>query len=60
MQNLEKQYGFEEAKINEITGQKVKFFNLGPKNHWENSLDEKLRKKIENRFKKEMIELNYL
>ena len=60
MQNLEEQYGFEEAKINEITGQKVKFFNLGPKNHWENSLDEKLRKKIENRFKKEMIELNYL
>mgnify|MGYP001407728596 CR=1 FL=1 len=60
MQNLEEQFGFEEAKINEITGQKVKFFNLGPKNHWENSLDEKLRKKIENRFKKEMIELNYL
>ena len=60
MQNLEKQYGFEEAKINEITGQKVKFFNLGPKNHWENYLDEKIRKKIENRFKKEMIELNYL
>ncbi len=60
MQNLEEQYGFEEAKINEITGQKVKFFNLGPKNHWKNSLDEKLRKKIEDKFKKEMLELNYL
>ena len=60
MQNLEEQYGFEEAKINEITGQKVKFFNLGPKNHWKNSLDERLRKKIEDKFKKEMLELNYL
>ena len=60
MQNLEEQFGFEEAKINEITGQKVKFFNLGPKNHWKNSLDEKLRKKIEDKFKKEMLELNYL
>ena len=60
MQNLEEQYGFEEAKINEITGQKVKFFNLGPKNHWGNSLNEKLRKKIEDKFKKEMLELNYL
>jgi len=60
MQNLEEQFGFEEAKINEITGQKVKFFNLGPKNHWKNSLNEKLRKKIEDKFKKEMLELNYL
>ena len=60
MQNLEEQYGFEEAKINEITGQKVKFFNLGPKNQWKNSLDERLRKKIEDKFKKEMLELNYL
>ncbi len=60
MQNLEEQFGFEEAKINEITGQKVKFFNLGPKNHWKNSLDERLRKKIEDKFKKEMLELNYL
>ena len=60
MQNLEEQFGFEEAKINEITGQKVKFFNLGPKNHWKNSLDNKVRKKIEDKFKKEMLELNYL
>ena len=60
MQLLEKKIGFNEAKINHQTGEKIPFFNLGPKNDWKNSLDGKIRLKIEKAFKKEMQELNYL
>ena len=60
MQLLEKKIGFNEAKINYQTGEKIPFFNLGPKNDWKNSLDGKIRLKIEKAFKKEMQELNYL
>ena len=60
MQLLEKKIGFNEAKINDQTGEKTPFFNLGPKNDWKNNLDEKIKLKIEKAFKKEMQELNYL
>ena len=60
MKNLEKEKGFFEAKTNPKTGEKIQFFNLGPKNDWKKMLDEKIRKKIETAFKKEMIELGYL
>ena len=60
MQLLEKKIGFNEAKINDQTGEKIPFFNLGPKNDWKNSLEGKIRFKIEKAFKKEMQELNYL
>ena len=60
MQLLEKKIGFNEAKINDKTGEKIPFFNLGPKNDWKNSLDGKIRLKIEKVFKKEMQELSYL
>ena len=60
MKNLENNYGFSEAKINDETGKKVNFFNLGPNNDWKKLLDDKFRKKIENSFKKEMLELDYL
>ena len=60
MQALEIKKGFNESVISEKTGNKVKFFNLGPKNDWKNSLNDKLKKKIENCFEKEMTELGYL
>ena len=60
MQKLEKQNGFSEAGINVRTGEKVTFFNLGPKNDWRKSLDLTIRQKIEKAFKKEMIELGYM
>ena len=60
MQKLEKEKGFSEAGINERTGEKVPFFNLGPKNDWRQSLDLGISQKIEKAFKKEMEELNYL
>ena len=60
MKNLEKKEGFIEAKVNPKTGKKIPFFNLGSKNIWKNNLDETIKNKIENSFKKEMSELGYL
>ena len=60
MKNLEKKDGFFEGKTNTDTGEKIPFFNLGPKNDWKKLLDSKVRNKIEKAFKKEMKELNYL
>jgi hypothetical protein len=60
MQKLEKEKGFSEAGINERTGEKVPFFNLGPKNDWRQSLDPIIIQKIEKAFKIEMEELGYL
>jgi len=60
MQKLEKEQGFSESKIDLKTGEKIPFFNLGPKNDWKKLLDPKIKEKIEKAFKKEMTELNYL
>ncbi len=60
MQNLEKKEGFREAKTDQKTGEKIPFFNLGPRNEWKNKLDIKLKNKIEKAFNKEMKELGYL
>ena len=60
MKNLEKEKGFEEARVNIETKEKIPFFNLGPKNEWKKLLDLEIIKKIEKAFKKEMKELEYL
>jgi hypothetical protein len=60
MQKLEDSENFKEAKINSITGKKIKFFNLGVKNDWKKLLDLEIIKKIEKAFEKEMKELGYL
>ena len=62
-QNLKKseeKFGFEEAPTDEITNKKKKFFNLGPENEWQKNLPTNIRENIENSFKDEMKELNYL
>ena len=60
MQNLEKEKGFIESKIDMKTGKNIPFFNLGANNKWENFLNLEIIKKIENAFEKEMLELGYL
>ena len=60
MQKLERKKGFNESSINEKTGEKIAFFNLGPKNDWKKSLDLEVINKIEKAYKKEMEELGYL
>ena len=44
----------------ENSEKKIKFFNLGPDNNWQKNLDKQIKKEIEEKFSKEMRELNYL
>jgi hypothetical protein len=60
MQKLEKEKGFTESWVDEKTGKKIPFFNLGPKNDWKKKLDTKIAEKLEKAFKSEMEELGYL
>tara|TARA_B100000902_G_scaffold164534_1_gene159553 strand:+ start:976 stop:1815 length:840 start_codon:yes stop_codon:yes gene_type:complete len=60
MKIKEKKETFTEAMIDEKTGNRKIFFNLGPKNDWRVNLDKKNRKKVEKAFSKEMEELGYL
>ena len=60
LSQMENENGFEEAVISQKTNKKLKFFNLGQGNDWKKLLDSKIRKKVEENFKKEMKELNYL
>ena len=60
LSNMEDKKGFEEAVFSPKTNKKLKFFNLGKKNDWKRFLDNKIRKKVEENFEKEMKELNYL
>ena len=60
LQKMEKSEGFVESIVDKNSGKKKNFFNLGPKNDWRNFLDKKIKDEIENKFEKEMRELNYL
>jgi hypothetical protein len=60
MKKMESTETFHESIIDEKTGKKKDFFNLGPKNNWRQILDDKNREKIENNFSDEMKELGYL
>ena len=60
MQIIEQKETFTEAMIDEKTGKRKIFFNLGPKNDWKVNLDKKNREKIEQAFSKEMEELGYI
>ena len=51
---------FDENSINEITGEKKTFFNLGPHNNWKKILKKESINKIETQFNNEMSELGYL
>ena len=60
MKKLEKKETFYEGIVDEKTGKRKVFFNLGPKNDWRTILDNKNREKIEKKFEREMTELGYL
>ncbi len=60
LQKLENENGFAEAISNEKTGKPKSFFNLGPKNKWEDILDVQIKESIEEEFKLEMKQLGYL
>ena len=60
LRRIEKKENFEETVISTKTNKKVKFFNLGKDNDWRRLLDKSTILKIEEKFKKEMNELNYI
>ena len=60
MKAKEQKETFHEALIDDKTGKRKIFFNLGPKNDWRRYLDEKNKEKIETNFYNEMKELEYL
>ena len=60
MKDLENKEDFQESMIDQKTGKKRPFFNLGPKNDWRKILDKKNIETIEKHFEKEMKELGYL
>ena len=60
LKKMEKGGLFKEGAINNKINKKVNFFHKGPKNLWQNNLDENIRKELENCFSKEMNELGYL
>ena len=59
LKNLEEKGSFNENAYESID-KKKKFFNLGPENNWENTLDKKIKDEIESKFSAEMKELGYL
>ena len=60
LKKKEKERGFFESMFSFEKGERIPFFNLGFHNQWKDSLDNELVKKIEDKFNKEMKELNYL
>tara|TARA_B100000073_G_scaffold346367_1_gene357613 strand:- start:1296 stop:2141 length:846 start_codon:yes stop_codon:yes gene_type:complete len=59
LQNLEKQYGFSEAVTKKGTKEKLKFFNLGKANNYQNILSKNLINKMNKEYKKELEKYNY-
>ena len=60
MKNKEQEETFYEALIDDKTGKRKNFFNLGPKNDWRKHLDKRNKDIIEKNFSSEMRELGYL
>ena len=60
LKNLEKKGYFLENSVNFETKDKATFFNLGPKNNYNNFLDKNIQHEIEKKFEKTMKKLSYL
>ena len=60
LKEKEKIDGFSEAiPSKKEKNKKIPFFNLGPKNNWKNLLDEDLKLKLNDLFKKDLKDLSY-
>ena len=60
LKNMENLGKFTEQVENKKDGKKINFFNLGPQNIWQESLEKEIVLKIEKNFHKTMKELKYL
>jgi hypothetical protein len=59
LQNIEKKNGFSEAITSKKNNKKILFFNMGPKNDRKKILDKNSIHKLNDHFKKNLIELSY-
>ena len=59
LKDKEKNEGFSEAPKSKSGHKKIPFFNLGPKNNWKIILNDDLKEKLNNIFKKKLEELSY-
>ncbi len=60
LRKMEENGEFTENVFEKISNKKIKFFNQGPANNWQRNLNESLRLEIEENFRYEMSELQYL
>ena len=60
LRDMEEKLGFVEANSIKKTKKKIRFFNLGKKNDYNNMLDKNYIVKINNKFKDELLLNNYL
>ena len=60
LKKFEDEGKFNEGAKNILTGEEKKNFYLGKKNNWKEILDLNVAKEIENKFKKELFQFNYL
>ena len=59
LKDNEQKNGFSEAVTSKKHNKKIPFFYLGPKNDWNKILDSDLKIKLNNTFKKNLVELSY-
>ena len=60
LKKIEDSGKFTESVFVNGSNEKVKFFNKGPDNNWQNTLPKNIRKELETELENELIELGYL
>ena len=60
LRKMEQNGEFTENVFDKISNKKIKFFNQGPSNKWQDSLKDEIRSEIEAKLNTEMKELGYL
>ena len=60
LKKKENKEGFSEAMFSKKKNEKIPFFNMGFKSDWKKILNKSTVKKIEEKFRKEMMEIGYL
>ena len=60
LKKIENTKGFSESLDTKMKNGKIPFFYLGPENNWKNKLDKDFQKKVNEVFKKNLEELDYL
>ena len=60
LRKMEENGKFTENVFDKISNKKIRFFNQGPNNNWQDSLNDEIRSEIEAKLNTEMKELGYL